>query len=147
MVDLEFACDERRGYVVRHVLEVEATPMAEMYLRLHLDDMPSSPMKDISHIYSYGARLFLVDDVGMMLKGTIDFGGLVDVHIGFWDRVLRGREQMCRYMAELVAHDAGIRGVWTAMPPSARATLAFAKRIGFTEASHNDSAVVLTLIT
>lgn len=106
-------------------------------------------MKDIAHIYSPGARLFLVDDVGLMLKGCFQSGGLYDVHIGFWDLVLRGRELMCRAMARRVAEDAGARGVWTAIPIEARATLAFAKRVGFIEqsqSSQSGSVSVLTLL-
>lgn len=132
---------------MRRVLEVEPSIVIEKYLRGRLlDDSSKSPIKDLSHIYSQGARTFLVDDVGVMLKGVIDYKGLCDVHIGFWDRILNGRESMCREMAIEVAESAGVPGVWTAIPISSRATLAFAKRIGFVEHRHSDSVSILTLL-
>lgn len=142
----QFICHEKHGTVLRTVLEIEPSFVTEAYLSEKLSGVPG-PMKDLNHIYSYGARLFLVDDVGMLFKGTIEFEGMPDVHIGFWDRVLRGREEMCRSMVEWFIQEEHVPGLWTAMPPSARATLAFAKRVGFTEYAASDSAVVLTLVT
>lgn len=146
MIDRLFVCDERRGTVIRRVLEVEASPTIEQYLRSKLPEPSKSPIKDVAHIYSFGARLFLVDDVGMMMKGTLEHKGLYDVHIGFWDLVLRGREDMCREIAFAVAEDAGTNGVWTAIPLSARATLAFAKRVGFVEESQYETVSLLTML-
>lgn len=143
---MEFLCYERYGPVLRGVTEVSPSPMVEAYLRSKL--LPyATPIKDLSHIYSKGARIFLVDDVGMMMKGTIDYNGMPDVHVGFWDKILRGRESMAREVALMVAEDAGSRGVWTAIPAEARATLAFAKRVGFETNKEINQLVLLSLIT
>lgn len=147
MLELDVVCDEKRGQVVRRVLEVEASLMTELYLRTHLPPMPNSPIKDVSFIYSNGARIFLVDDVGVMLKGTIDMYGMPDVHVAFWDKILCGRESMAREVALIVAEDAGARGVWTAIPLTSRATIAFARRVGFEVDQISQGIAVLTLVT
>lgn len=146
MLDEFFLCCERHGPKWRHVIEVEPSLAVEQYLRSKLPDTSKSPIKDVTHIYSYGSRLFLVDDVGMMLKGTTDYEGMPDVHVGFWDLALRGREDMCRKMALKIAEEGDTRGVWTAIPLESRATLAFAKRAGFVEQSRHHSIAVLTLL-
>lgn len=147
MFERMFACHERRGSVMRRVVEVEPSALVEKYLSDRLPQKANqSPIKDLSHIYSRGARTFLVDDVGVMLKGIVNYSGMCDVHIGFWDCILNGRESMCRDMAAEVAEAAGLPGVWTAIPLSARATLAFAKRVGFVEQGQSDSVSILTLL-
>lgn len=100
-------------------------------------------------MYKDGVRIFLVDRVGILIQGPTRWEGLPDVHIIFWDKVLRGREEMCARMARLGAREAGVPGVWTAIPQSARATLAFARRVGF-ELSHvteDQVAVMFMLFT
>lgn len=144
MLELDYLCNEKRGPVIRKVLEVEASLMVEEYLRIHLPPQ-QTPLKDVTFIYSKGARVFLVDDVGVMLKGTIEYNGMPDVHVGFWDKILRGREAMAREVALIVAEDAGAHGVWTAVPETSHATLAFAKRVGFKEHQSTAGVVLLTL--
>lgn len=146
MYEGDHICVERRGIAVRRVKEVEPSPLIESYLRLRLPPAPDSPMKDPSLIYARGSRTFLVDDVGMLHKGVLELDGYQDVHIAFWDRILVGRERLCRSMAELVASEAGRAGVWTAIPDDARATVAFAKRVGFVEYSKAETIVVLVCL-
>ena len=145
MLDLLFVCPERRGTRIRRVVEVEASIELEYYLRRKLP-ANHSPFKDVSTIWSDGVRVFLVDGVGMMMKGPFDYEGLPDAHIAFWDKVLVGREAMARSMAAKIAEGAGSKGVFTAMPKESRATLAFAKRIGFDIIRETDQVFVLTLL-
>jgi hypothetical protein len=139
-----YLCPERRGPVIREVRETEPTFELEIYLRTKLKPVPG-PLKDYVMIYDPMSRVFLVDDVGVLIKGPLDYEGLPDVHVGFWDRILAGREQMCYSVAEVVAADAGAPGVFTAIPKDSRATLAFAKRTGFQEICETPTVVVLTL--
>lgn len=140
-----FVCEERRGTHIRRVQEVEPSVQVEKYLRARLPEK-HSPLKDVGMIWSRGARLFLVDHVGLMFKGTIDWNGKPDVHVVFWDKVLRGREVMCRSMAQMVAEDAGAPGVFTLMPEDARVVIAFAKRIGFKVDAEGQGVVVMSML-
>lgn len=124
-----YRCPERRGLVGRTVTEVEPTLKLEEYLVANFGHVV--PFGKLERIYDARSRVFLVDDVGAMFKGPLEFDGLPEVHIAFWDRVLVGREEMCYDVARIVAEDDGALGVWTAIPKDSRATLAFAKRVGF----------------
>jgi len=145
VIDQVFVCPERRGTRTRRVTEVKPSFEIEDYLAKRVP-LGFSPMKNLSMIWSHGVRVFLVDDVGVMFKGPLEYEGLPDVHVVFWDRVLVGREAMCRHVAQQVAAVAATRGVCTAMPVEARAVLAFAKRIGFQEVYRGNSIVMLTLL-
>jgi len=145
VIDQVFVCPEKRGQRIRRVTEVKPSFDIEDYLAKHVP-AEVSPMKNLSSIWSYGVRIFLVDDVGVMFKGPLEYQGLPDVHVVFWDRILRGRESMCRHVAQQVAEEAEVRGVCTAMPQEALAVLAFAKRIGFQEVYRGRSIVMLTLL-
>jgi hypothetical protein len=107
-----------------------------------------SPLKDVRRIFSEGTRIFLVGDVGVLIKGALELEGMPDVHVGFWDRILAGREEMCYTVAAMVARDARVKGVWTAIPKASRATLAFAKRVGFkTTRETSDTELLVLLFT
>lgn len=137
-----FKCPERRGLIRREVREVEPSKYLEAYLADHLADIPT-PVKDLRRLYQPDTRIILVDEVGVLIKGNLLYNGMPDVHVGFWDRVLAGREEMCYTVAEAMADDAGSPGVWTAIPESARATLAFARRVGFQPFRQANGAVAL----
>lgn len=140
-----FVCDERRGTKIRRVEEVEPSDTLERYLRYRLPD-GKSPLKTLDLIWSKSVRIFLVDNVGMMMKGPFDWNGLPDVHVVFWDRILNGREIMCRSMARRIADDAGAKGVFTATPKDALTVIAFAKRIGFSQVSAGNGVIVMVML-
>jgi hypothetical protein len=131
--------------MLREVREVHPSRYLEAHLSSRLATIPT-PFRDLSLIYSPDVRIFLVDDVGLLAKGPLWFNQMPDVHVGFWDRILAGREAMCRELAQIVAQDAGAQGVWTAIPKEARATLAFAKRTGFRAFLETPQAVALSLL-
>lgn len=145
MFSERFVCEERRGTRVRLVIEVFPSLSLEQYL---FDRIPqrASPLKDIELIWSDTVRLFLVDDVGVLMKGPLEFQGMPDVHVVFWDKVLVGRESMCRSVAQRVAEDCGAKGVFTATPLDARTVIAFAKRMGFQQVSEANGVVVLSML-
>lgn len=98
-----------------------------------------------SVLMNEGTVIFEVDDVGMLLVGHMQYGFSASVHVTFWDKRLRGREKLCRGMAELVMTIAGLRFVWCAIPSRARAVLAFAKRVGFVPTREQNGVILLQL--
>lgn len=141
-----YHCPEPGCERIRMVTEVEPDQAVEMYLRVKLEGMPT-PVKDYAHLHRDGVRVFMVDDVGVLIQGFVPLDGLIDVHIAFWDKRLRGRELLCRKMAECVAHEGGYPGVWTAIPETSRTVVAFARRVGFTVREVRAGVAVLTLVT
>ena len=139
-----YRCPERRGLVGRTVREIEPTEQLEAYLQDRFAGVVS--FGKLTRIYDKASRVFLVDDVGVLFKGPLEIDGLPDVHIAFWDRILVGREEMCYDVARIVAEDASAPGVWTAMPKTAKATLAFAKRVGFTVVNETSTLYVLVCL-
>src|SRR3954471_18138444 len=111
-----FKCLERRGKVQRLVEEVTPDPQVIWDLMVKLSPL-SSPMKDLRMLQDPRVRLLLVDDVGVLIQGPLkDYRGWPDVHIGFWDRILVGREEMCYIVGRQLAADAHVPGLWTAVP-------------------------------
>lgn len=146
MLDEFYPCFERRGAFARRVLEVEPNESIARLIAVRLPE-GCRPVERVENLLLPGTRVFLVDAVGVLIGGVQYLDGKPDVHVGFWDKVLFGREAMCRAVAAIVAHDDDCDGVWTAVPDTSRATLAFAKRVGFTERSTIGRNVVLTLVT
>lgn len=144
MIERLFACPERRGVAIRRVVEVQPTFILEEHLR-RLMPPDAQPMKDPGMIFNPRVRTLLVDSVGAIFKGPLDFEGMPDVHVVFWDKILVGRETMCRSIAQEFIEDASSRGVFTAIPKQSRATLAFAKRVGFKTVRESESLELLTL--
>jgi hypothetical protein len=140
-----FTCEERRGTRIRRVEEVRPSIELEEYLR-HRLPRDRSPIKNLEMIWSVGVRIFLVDDIGVMLKGPLEYIGLPDVHIAFWDKILNGREAMCRSMAQKIAEESHARGVFTAISKTGRATIAFARRVGFRISHTGETSLVLTML-
>lgn len=135
MFELAVLCVEKHGTHSRIVTEVGHSRAVHSYVVSFAPELKGQVEKF--------RRIFLVDDVGVLAQGPLMMHGFPDVHIHFWDKILRGRESMCLLMLEVVATDAGARGVFTAIPKASRVTLAFAKRLGFEQVLEDDRAVVL----
>ena len=89
-----------------------------------------------------GRYIWRVDDVGII--AVLPVGPhAAHVHITFWDKRLRGREGLCRSFARYILASLGLDTLWTGLPGSARATLAFAKRVGFVEQLRVGDRVVM----
>ena len=144
MIEGLYVCDERRGTRLRRVKEVEPSQPVEEWLRKMMPK-DALPMKDPGMIFNPKVRTLLVDSVGAIVQGPLDYEGMPDVHVVFWDLVLVGREAMCRSIAKRFIEDAGSYGVFTAIPRTSRATLAFAKRVGFKSVHESDHIELLTL--
>lgn len=88
-------------------------------------------------------NIFLeVDDVGLIAIIPTEHR-LYHCHISFWDKRLRGREELCRTVAEWIVELTGMI-LATGIPETSSSVLAFAKRVGFVERSRQHGVVVLT---
>jgi hypothetical protein len=139
---LEVPCFEKRGLVMRKVWIIRPDQSDVGWIFERLRGLPSmfSSIELVSHkqlekLFDKSITYLLVDDVGMMSVGSsiVSIEGVyhVDVHIVFWDRVLRGREELCRRAAQWAANYRYCGGVWTPIPTSSKTVIAFAKRVGF----------------
>lgn len=138
----EVPCFEKKGLVLRKVSLIKPDQSDIAYLFEKLRGLPSmfSPIElmdhqPLRHLFDPGIAYLLVDNVGLMSAGSsmIWSDGLIlaDVHIVFWDRVLRGREELARRSAKWAKNYRMADGVWTVIPASSKTVLAFAKRVGF----------------
>ena len=75
-------------------------------------------------------KFYLVDDVGLLCFDPFQ-PGKAHVHVTFWDRRLRGREELCRQMCLMLMEWSNVQLVLTAIPLDARVVRAFAIRVGF----------------
>lgn len=86
-----------------------------------------------------------VDDVGLICVSPLgSMPHTAHVHITFWDKRLRGREEICRELARRVTAECHYHTFWTAIPREARTVLAFAKRVGFQVHSEDAKRLVLS---
>jgi hypothetical protein len=148
-LDLEFvmavSCQEKRGLVLRTVNRFYPRKPDALYLLQRMYGKPSlfsnQPLQDIKqlkYLYESGWTWLLVDDVGILGVGPFSLHEgptsnvlACDVHMTFWDMVLRGREDLVRMMAIWAADHRDARAVYTVVPSSSKAVLAFCKRVGF----------------
>lgn len=85
---------------------------------------------------------FLVDDVGIICIVPHE-EGYGEAHITFWDRRLRGRDGLCRHIADELIRYNGFKCLATVIPKNRHSVLAFTKRIGFAPVAQDDDVVVL----
>lgn len=105
---------------------------------------PEPPLSTVE-LYRQPERLsWLVDDVGLIFA-VQDRPTRANVHIVFWDRILRGREVLCRGLSDYIIHKWRLAYICTSIPETSRPTLEFAKRIGF-EPVHHDPDNVIHLV-
>ena len=137
-VVLKVECEERDGVVTRTARLL--TPAMDDVIAVYnnLRGLPSmfsaTPMRTLRPIVDAmdaGWEILLVDNVGLLAFGTTIIEGHIDVHVTFWDRILRGREQLAREAIDWAMTSSGALGVYTGIPSSSKATIAFAKRVGF----------------
>lgn len=137
-------CREKDGDVLRTVrfMDKSVGHILETIDRLKTVPNFLPPDNEVQPFLSPGSVFFEVDDVGL-LAFIPTAHRLAHVHISFWDKRLRGREELCRTVAEWVV---GLTGMIlaTGIPESAPAVLAFAKRVGFGETNREHGIVVLT---
>ena len=116
-------------------------------LDLHRDTKKPLPTLATVEVYRQPERTtWLVDDVGLIIA-VRDKPHRAQVHIVFWDRRLRGREVLCRGVADYAIHRWHLAYICTTIPETSRATLEFAKRVGFEEVLRENGEVHLVYTT
>jgi hypothetical protein len=137
-----FACNEPGGIRVRCVRPLEYKDIRRVYESLRSSlvsrgrELP--PELALREFGRLDKLYWTVDDVGLLIVSEA-----CDCHIFFWDKRLRGREQLCKRMAEEAMQLLGCEALWTKVPDSEVAVIAFAKRVGFKEEFLKDNGYVL----
>jgi hypothetical protein len=107
---------------------------------------PEPPLSTVELFRQPERVSWLVDDVGLIFA-VFDRPGRASVHIVFWDRRLRGREILCRGLADWMIHKWDLNYLCTSIPATSRATLAFAEKIGFEEVTRDLNGMVHLVYT
>lgn len=140
-------CDEKEGVKVREVKPLDRSPthLLEVYAKL----------RGVRSCFSGSEGEFLtnpeiviveVDNVGIVAMDGLDRvenGGRV--HVTFWDGRLRGREHLCRRIAEMWMDEYKLYYLYTDIPKEYRAVIAFCKRVGFLPFNEDEKFVSLVL--
>lgn len=98
-----------------------------------------TPETALQEFYRLDKLYWVVDDVGLLIATMAG-----DVHVFFWDKRLRGREELAKTMLLVSMSILNLDEAWTTIPETERAVLAFAKRVGFKDEGMQDGAVKLT---
>lgn len=142
MNEFLFTCNEPEGTKIRYVRPLAPNDIPRVYaqMRASLNSRGRELPADIAlHEFNRVDKLYwTVDDVGLLIATLAG-----DVHIFFWDKRLRGREQLCRNMACVFMSIIQKDEVWTKIPEKERAVIAFAKRVGFKETENVEGLVTL----
>lgn len=135
---LRAICHERTGDKVRCVQSVMKDPEAIWWIYDRIKDIPNfitANPPEFTHesmlwLFLPEVKIYMVDDVGVIVLRRLD-PRKADVHITFWDKILRGRERLCQLVAKQLFRDEVLNELVTAIPSESRAILAFALRVGF----------------
>lgn len=132
---LSLDCPEKGGVVRRTVVDMPRDLRLWLEVTKLMEQVPNflskSYRKNTEIFMDSRNRFFLIDDVGVaavLLEKSLP---LAHVHITFWDRRLRGREELCKRLCDYVMFYMELDQLHTAIPQDSTAVLAFAKRIGF----------------
>ena len=96
----------------------------------------------LTELVQNAACFWKVDDVGIICISPL-MAGSAHCHITFWDRRLRGREELFRQLMNRVCAEYQYDTIWTAIPKASRVTLAFAKKLGFQPQTEDKERQVL----
>lgn len=138
-VVLALDCPERGGVVRRTVVDMPRDLRLWLEITKLMDGVPNflskSYRKNAEMFLDQRNRFFLIDDVGVAAVLLEKALPLAHVHITFWDRKLRGREELCKRLCDYVMFYMELDQLHTAIPKTSVAVQAFAKRIGFRQQS------------
>jgi hypothetical protein len=73
---------------------------------------------------------FMIDNVGLFAVDLV-IPSMPNVHVTYWDKRLRGRERLVAAICDWLLEYLNVPAVFTQMPAASKATLAYAKRVGF----------------
>lgn len=154
---LSILCTEPEGTTLRRVRPVNLSTekLKEYYERLEEfdiafnDHVPNSPGGFASIFLSINEDLsvranglvYEVDDVGILYLTHITPGFSALAHFAFWDRRLKGREELIREMIKFAFEKYGFQRIESRVAMYAVPMLAAVERIGFTKEGRAREAV------
>lgn len=142
---LQFLCRERDGEFVRTVSPMQRTLPHILDTIERLGTVPNllDPKNPAAIFLDPSITILEVYDVGIFaVSNFLGAEGGAHVHATFWDRKLRGREEMCRALAALVV-EIRRQPLHTAVREDRAVLLAFCKRVGFVELRRSQTMVIL----
>jgi len=155
--DLVVECVEPEGTFTRSVTPVALSTEKLNYFYDRLkefdvvfnDHVPNSPggfasifvTVDENHVAQANGLLWEVDDVGILYLTHIIPGLSALAHFSFWDKRLRGREQLIREMIKLAFQKYGFQRIETRVALYANPVLGAVERIGFVKEGRARKAV------
>lgn len=83
-----------------------------------------------------------VDDVGILFLTEIVPGGTAKAHYVFWDRILRGRDELVYHMVKRLIEEYDFQRIEVEVPLYANPVIISAKRIGFTNEGRKRNVVL-----
>lgn len=135
------ATQEPEGSFVRNVSPLRAQDVEHVWKKLRaVTNFAGGRGKDT--LTDPSLEILRVDDVGVVVLDDkqSEYGR---VHITFWDKRLRGREYLCKRIAQVWIDKYRYDYVYTSIPSESRAVIAFAKRVGFDTIAEEDGFVHL----
>lgn len=94
-------------------------------------------------LFDRNNMIFQVGEAGVIGVANIERGHSAEVHVTFWDGMLRGKEKVCRQVAEVLVDKFQLEILYTRIPEYRLTTIAFAKRVGFVETKREGGFVDL----
>lgn len=139
----EVRCHEKDGPVWRKVVPMVRAIDTIMATVDRLQRVPNFLPADNQYTIFLDERnlFFEVADVGLIAVMPWS-EQVLHCHITFWDKRLRGREELCRTLAQFITYTTQ-KPLITGVPETNDVVLAFARRAGFEESSRNNGVVIL----
>lgn len=135
-------CVEPEGAIIRIVQSVVKTPELIWWLYDQVKGMPNfvtAHPEEFTHesmlwLFLPEVKIYLIDDVGVVVLRRLT-SVYADVHPTFWDRRLRGREELARQICHTILAEEQLDVLHTDIELASRVVMAFAKRVGFVSRS------------
>lgn len=137
-------CSEPGGNIARHVRRFIPTDRAIAEVADKLQSVPNFlDSRGLDSLKDPTWQLMEVDDVGMFMLDHIHPGKHARIHAVFWDKRLRGREELGRRVTQYWLEEFDLVAIICSTYVERRATIAYVKRCGYQEIERNEKHVHL----
>ena len=133
---MQYECKEKHGTVTRQIVKVkDVASIARVCDKVRcVPNFLGNGTGSIAFVFDPMTDIYAIDDVGAIIvckRPTLFQPGAAHVHVTFWDKILRGREDLCSTLAKHVLIEEQFSWLWTLIPENAGAIRFFARRVGF----------------
>lgn len=144
------ACREKGGLLLRRVepLSKTAKDLAWLVLMLKRRDsfLRHVSMADaLTLLLDKRTYILTVDDVGAIILSNIHEGFAAEVHVTFWDGRIKGRERLCRKVAEWLFRIHRLDHLFCLIPEGNTTGLRLASATGFKDTCRENGNVLMIL--